>query len=696
MRADCRDLAEKDRVVAPALVAALAMKEFAHQDWPNWRLHRRGIDLADGLFLEPLDFSRAQVPCSVSFARCTFRQEVALDDVRVEGTLDITGSTFNAPYRMARATLTGGFHAEKAKFERGLFAEEASCTNWFMDGAEVKGCFDINSATITGQFSASDGATFDNAGSIAVEAHSVRADSWFMDGVTVRGTLSISSATIVGPFSATQGAIFENPGQAAIQAHSITVGSWFMEKAIVRGSFGIQGAAISGQLEAESASFENPTGDAILCVYSSIADGIILRDAKVTGGINLSSTVISKTVALDRCEVFATRHRAISLSDAHVIGETRINDAKLYGHFHAHRARFDGRLSFQGASITASSVARSRCQISAELARGYHEIDEARQDRCKDKAISLVEARVDGRLVLPEQCPDGIVDLSRAHCDTLEDRAAGWPPPLAKGKRACGARVCIAEQSDVQHFILDGFEYDHLEFPTGEEHDTGNVAAARIRWLTSQSAQHLVKHFNPQPWRQAASVLRAMGYEEAAQAVAIERRVRQRISDGVSPFQRAVSWLLHQLADYGFNPWKTVSLAVLFVILCAGVYGWGTASCNPNMIESCEGQAAFTQVRFGDIEPGKAYPELNALLYSADAFLPLLDLGTEPYWRPNTSAWVKLPYPVLTSFDRILISENFPIGWILYILSIIETIVGALIVAVAVTGFTGLLTRDER
>jgi len=88
----------------------------------------------------------------------------------------------------------------------------------------------------------------------------------------------------------------------------------------------------------------------------------------------------------------------------------------------------------------------------------------------------LQEARIDGRLVMPDQCPEGIVDLSRARCDTLEDSSVGWPPPLVPGERLCAERTCvdvgegyadIRQQAEVQHFVLDGFEYAHLEFPTG-------------------------------------------------------------------------------------------------------------------------------------------------------------------------------------------------------------------------------------
>ena len=310
---------------------------------------------------------------------------------------------------------------------------------------------------------------------------------------------------------------------------------------------------------------------------------------------------------------------------------------------------------------------------------------------------------------MPDKLSDGIIDLSRARCDTIEDPSEGWPEPLARHEKACAKRSCITEENadplDVQHLVLDGFEYSHFEFPAGTTSDAGDIAQARIAWLAAQPARHLIEHFNPQPWRQTASVLRAMGYDEAAQKVSIERRVRQRLSDGTPFFQRLVSWSLHKIADYGFNPWKTVIIAMVFMALCAVVYWAGVQSrggaetlVDPQLASS--EQPAFVQVRFGDIAStnGQAskYPAFNALIYSLDTLLPFPELGMESFWRPNTNAWVKFGTRLEPSSNSVLSETQIPIGWVLYVLSMVESVVGALLVAIAITGFTGLLTRDEK
>ena len=39
--------------------------------------------------------------------------------------------------------------------------------------------------------------------------------------------------------------------------------------------------------------------------------------------------------------------------------------------------------------------------------------------------------------------------------------------------------------------------------------------------------------------------------------------------------------------------------------------------------------------------------------------------------------------------------ERFPIGWVLYLLAIVERILGAIVTAIAILGFTGLVRQDE-
>jgi len=657
---NCLGLADEEKVIGSALVAALATGRFAHPDWPDWSLHDNGITLHDARVLERLDLANRRIPASLGFIGCSFAVGIDLDGARIDGYLILRNCIVDGECRLV-------------------------------------------SAVIARQFIAS-GARFRNAGSRAVVAQSIKAAGWIMDKAEVEGQLDINGAEIAGQFHATD-AKFRNAEAIAISAQAVKTSSWFLNRSELYGIFVINNADIFGAFEANNVLFKNPDGVAIVGHSARFHGGLYMRSkTMVHGDINLAAATIDKAFDLSGSTLMAGRYRALRLQDTRITGDTTFRGAVVFGHVHSNRARFEGRVSFQDATIVAATLARERGNLPEALGSANAAVaaaDEERQHRLRHHALVFQEARIEGRLVLPESCPEGIVDLSRARCDTLEDFADGWPPPITRGTAACDGRVCVGE-TDVQQLVLDGFEYAHLANPSGvpgAAGDAGRIAAARIAWLAGQAAGALKRHFHPQPWRQAALTLRAMGHDEAAQKIAIERRVRQRMADETGRFQRAVSWLLHQVADYGFNPWRTVAISAGVIVLFWVLYAGGDALCGrPG---ACAGQPAYVEVQYGNLRPGAAaaggYPAFSPALYSLDAFVPLLDLGGERYWQANTQARLPLRSPVLAYADGTpILGAAVPVGWLLHILFVLERIVGAILIAIAVTGFTGILTRDDR
>jgi hypothetical protein len=288
---------------------------------------------------------------------------------------------------------------------------------------------------------------------------------------------------------------------------------------------------------------------------------------------------------------------------------------------------------------------------------------------------------------LKEERPRGVVDLSRARIGTFTDFKAAWPPKVDRTSRACIDRPCGGDGRDADHLILDGFEYEHLDNPDGLPFgETGPVAKARIDWLHGQSREDIFDRLKPQPWRQLGKVLAAQGYEDDARTIAIERRVAQRYAKGMPRAPRLLSRLLHLLADYGFNPWKSVGWSAVVVSIFALLYFVPTWWCGEAGQPLGANQRVFVRTLPADFVPAIAsvpeaekqlllvYPAFDPLIYSLDVFLPLVDLGTERFWRANTTNGL---------------------GMVLYYLSILEGIAGAVLLSLIVTGFTGLLTRDQ-
>jgi hypothetical protein len=705
--------------------------------------------LNDAVVLGEVDLDGARLSGALLAASARFETPgaTALRASRIEAaSLDLDNTSFTGRCYIQGAHLDQQFSANGATFENpggvAVCAQDASVSGWFMDAAVVRGVFDINNAAIDGQFNANR-STFENPGGLAIWAQGVSASCWnitattvlgvfdinrgtiqgpfagaqarlqapggnafvgqevrvqsfLVDGISVRGRFDLNHACIEGQFSASD-ATFDNAGSVAISAFSIRSRDWLISDSLIHGALDVSGGEFAGAFGGEHTTIRFPGGTAIDGQSARFQGGVYLRaGTEVSGGVDFAGARIGLVLDLSGSVWKAARYRAVRLQEATIVGEVVFRNAVLHGHLHANRARIESRMDFRGCNIVAATVARARGELPDELGEAVNAADEERQDRFRHHAIVLHEARIDGRLVMPDRCPEGIIDLSRATCDTLEDSVSGWPPPLNPRADVCETRICVpaaaGERTDIQHLVLDGFQYQHFEYPAGSSDGSQDVATARSNWLAGQSVEELRAQFNPQPWRQAATVLRSMGYDEAAQDLSIQRRVRQRFSASTPRRERIVSWLLHRVADYGFNPWKTVGISVACVLVFALVYSGLTRLCGGygiwSEVEGACGKAPImVAVQYGSVDPAianRAYPTFDPVLYSLDMFVPIMDLGSEAFWRSNTRA------------HALVWGAQLPVGWVFTVLVVLERFLGAILIAIAVTGFTGLLTRDEK
>ena len=280
-------------------------------------------------------------------------------------------------------------------------------------------------------------------------------------------------------------------------------------------------------------------------------------------------------------------------------------------------------------------------------------------------ALNLSGVQVKRGLSMPRTYVNGGIDLSLASCDILDDAQSGW---------MCGNDQNQSNSSNNSHNVnLHGFQY--RLFANASAYDAtsskDSVFTVRKSWL--KRSPDKVNCFNPQPWRQAASVLNSMGYEQVSRKLSIERRTQERKAKNASLMTKVQGWFLYWLAEYGFNPWKTLAWSLAVIFLFGFVF---------NMYPE-----AFAQVRYGDLiqpslEGQNQYPTFNGFLYSLDTFVPIIDLGFETYWRADTS--------------KSSTSLTFNLGSVLAILFVLERLIGAVLVALTITGFTGFLSRDEQ
>ncbi|MBO0765083.1 MAG: hypothetical protein J2P50_10910 [Hyphomicrobiaceae bacterium] len=571
-----------------------------------------------------------------------------------------------------------------------------------LDGAKITGGIRLGRAHLAGEFAAR-GATVVGPGTEwALAAAGIIVDQGVsISGAKVKGGLSLAGARIGQGLAASS---IEIDGQGrAIEADVMHVGgNWIMRGAKITGSVRFAGAYIEGQLGLTESRIVG-TGDlAIRADAATIHGGWFMGRAEIRGLVRLPAARLGNEMRLRGSRLQVAAGPAVFASGVKLARELVLDGGfAATGGIILDHAEIAGFVDFRDSRITSAAVNRG----GAARAGAHDEVLDARYD---EVAISLVDARLD-RLVMPQAATDrprGIVDLSRARVGSFEDSAAAWPPPL-KGKRGEG-RCFGVDGRDIDHLVLDGFVYEHLESPAGlpragtpgggrASSQETSAAQMRERWLEGQSRRDLDTHFKPQAWVQLSRRLAAQGYNGDAREVAIALRRRHRRSASASRGARLQGWFLDVFALYGFNPWRTVVWMGAFVALFAGIWSWAATGCAQ---ADCKDESVFVMALKGNFgqDDAKAvanYPAFSALAYSLDVFLPFVDFGFETHWRPNVG------YRPLgeVSFGGVLSvgpARAAPtVGGILYGLYVLEMVIGLILTSLAITGFTGLLKGDD-
>lgn len=520
-------------------------------------------------------------------------------------------------------------------------------------------------------------------------------------GATLTGGVSLAGARISQGIHANDVTI-DGPGRA-IEADVLHLGgNWIMRNGKIKGSIRFAGAQIEGQIGFTASQIEGGGDLAIRADGAQIQGGWFMGRAQIRGLVRLPAAHVGNELRLRDTKIFVTSGPALFANGVRIARELVLDGGfQATGAIALDHAQVDGTIDFSGSQIVSAKLARG----DASHASNYDPVLDQRYD---ELAISLVDARAD-RLVMPHATADrprGIIDLSRAHVGSYEDAAQAWPPP-ARGKGS-EKRGRTSDGRDIDHLVLDGFRYEHLENPAGQPGDDDpkakgerNAALMRSRWLEGQSATDLDRHFKPQAWMQLSRRLAAQGYQDEAREIAIARRRRQRRSVSVGRLQRLQNWCLDVFALYGFNPWRTVIWMAVLVLTFGAIWSFAAQGCSQR---DCKDEQVFVMALKGNFGQNDAksevnYPPFAPLAYSFDLFVPFVDFGFEGHWRPRLSykPLVEIPAPEwLARGDgnegaRLTITA----GVLLYMLSVLEMILGLVLTSLAITGFTGMLNTEE-
>ena len=628
----------------------------------GWQIHERGVRFKNARICGQLDLSHCRVDLPIVMRNCEFSDNSEKNTpINLGGGsfhfFDLKGSHFLGTYKQ------GAIFAERAHFRGSLV----------LDGCVFTAPARLRGIRIGGQLSAKK-AKF-------IIKQKERIDKIY--------AIDISRAEIIDDFN--------------------------LDEAILDSACHMQGIKIGGRLSANGAKFIAQKGYALNAQGAEIKRGAFFQSkngeyTSFKGGVRFSSAILgllfmqgakieshSASTAL-RCTNCIIKGYCW-LKDGFIAeGAVVFNRANITGEFSLHRAKLAGKANEKQKNKNSTT-------IKPETHKNIHE----KINKYANIAFSFIEGKAE-RLVMPEKDPPrGIINLTRARVGTLEDFREGW----TKNK-----------DSTEEYLVLDGFTYDHLSNPGGYgERDkaatTKDIADAREEWLLRQKPEHLKQHFRPQPWRQIIRVLHRDGMDDAALRLDVRyrRRMRQTQIDLWS-MSRLAGWFIDLISHYGRRPWRALRISIICILFFTLVWAGAMLKCDQ---EGCREERVFVRTKVAEytLKPARSgepttYPDFNPLGFSFDVFIPLFNFGYQDTWAINTGWNPLLEYTIPHPKCMIKIGKSFfhsqctsqeynnlwkiqiSIGGLLYIAYLLEIFLGAILISIAIAGFTGLIGNRQK
>ncbi len=581
----------------------------------------KGIRIRGARIEGPLDFEGARLLHRLSLIRCAIPEGILLTDARARR-IDLSGSYIR------------GLHADGLAVEGDLVLSGLICAGEVrLLGARIGGNLECTGARLENP----------NGNALSADGMTVEGGVFLDEGFHATGEVRLPRTRILGELRC-RGARLENPNENALSAAGMTVeGNVFLDEGFhAIGAVRLRGARIQGQLSCRGARLENPNGDALVANRMTVGGSVFLdREFHATGAVRLPGARIQGQLSCRGARLENPNGDAL-VADRMTVGGSVFLDRGFHatGAVRLAGARVGGRLSCTGARLensngNALNADEMTVEGSVFLGQKFYAIG----------TVRLARARIQGALVCTEarfENPNGIaLNLEHARLGVIEDDEGSWPQ---RGR-----------------LRIDGLEYEGF---AGDQ--TPTDARRRLEWLRRQ-----LPDFRPQPYDQLARVFRRMGREADAVEVLIAKQEDLIRHGKLSWWGRLTRRILGVTIGHGYRSGRALLWSLAFVIAGALIFGW--ANARGLMAPSSPEILTDPLYRAGGTIPPD-YPRFDALFYSLDAFLPIVDLHQESFWLPDAGK----PFGALV---RIYLWTHIAAGWLLSTLF--------------VSGVTGLVRRLE-
>jgi hypothetical protein len=283
-------------------------------------------------------------------------------------------------------------------------------------------------------------------------------------------------------------------------------------------------------------------------------------------------------------------------------------------------------------------------------------------------------------------------DLRYAKVGILQDDENSWPKP--------------------GNLRLEGLIYDEIYELSPRNANT------RLPWLRLEyedyprTAWDWMKRlwsyptyeFSRQPYIQLATVLQSQGYARDTINILIAQEKDHRILSDLSLVAKFWHDIKGLIIAYGYKPYRALFIALVLVIFGAFIFGEGYDQ-QPKLITPSRVRPFVSPTSSTPASPSSAtstasplsgqpeppvqelYPRFNALVYSLDVFVPIVDFQQRAYWLPNANRGDEEVVPIL--------GFEYQAGARLRLYFWIHTGAGWVLTSLWAAGFTGLIRRID-
>jgi hypothetical protein len=483
---------------------------------------------------------------------------------------------------------------------------------------------------------------------------------------TVKGEINLINAQIDGQLNCS-GSSFNNPDKDAFTAQNTIInGSVFFNKTDdkeeakdfeTNGKVDIIGIKIRGALCCGGGKFRNKKNKKAFNLENALIDDDVLLNEgfEAEGEVNFQGAIINGSLDCSSGEFNNQDGRAINCKRIIVKKDVFFTKSdekgkpfRASGEVKLCGGQIEGELKCCGGIFHNPSVNTENDPPKYALIGKGLIVDGAVLFNDKFEAIgevNLYNAKINGPLVLKDVIENDHYKLvlKNAFIHMIDDNNNSWPK---KG-----------------NLDLDNLIYNNIEYDTKHPKD-------RVKWLKLNSGK-----YNPQPYRQLASVLDNKGYENEARDIRIAMN-DELLKRSQKKWQKFWLTITGSLIGYGYKPFKVWKIALFFWILGALLYYIGDKSG----VMQPPSKSAYTNDQETTLYDH--YPKFNALFYSLDVFLPILNLHQEDYWQPNT----------LGEKNKITGESTYnPWGWLLIGWMYLQILAGWVLTTMLLGGLSGLI-----